>query len=94
MFLPLTKQEMINRNWDNPDFILITGDAYVDHPSFGAAIISRQLESRGFKVCILAQPNYKDVNDFKIFGKPRLGFLITSGVVESMINNYTVNKKK
>ncbi len=94
MFLPLTKQEMINREWDNPDFILITGDAYVDHPSFGAAIISRMLESNGYKVCILAQPDYKNVNEFKKFGKPRLGFLITSGVVESMVNNYTVNKKK
>ncbi|XMB67924.1 YgiQ family radical SAM protein [Mycoplasmatota bacterium zrk1] len=94
MFLPMTKQEMINRNWDNADFILITGDAYIDHPSFGAAIISRLLESHGYKVCILAQPDWKDVNDFKRFGKPRLGFLITSGVVESMVNNYTVNKKK
>ncbi|XMB86274.1 YgiQ family radical SAM protein [Mycoplasmatota bacterium WC44] len=94
MFLPMTKQEMLNRGWENPDLVLISGDAYIDHPSFGAAIISRVLESRGFKVCILAQPNWKEVSDFKKFGKPRLGFLITSGVVESMVNHYTVSKKK
>jgi len=94
MFLPITKQEMLDRGWLNPDFVLITGDAYIDHPSFGAAIISRILESQGFKVCVLAQPDWTDVEEFRKFGKPRLGFLITSGVVESMVNHYTVSKKK
>ncbi len=94
MFLPITKQEMLDRGWRNPDFVLITGDAYIDHPSFGAAIISRVLESYGYKVCVLAQPDWTNIEEFRKFGKPRLGFLITSGVVESMVNHYTVSKKK
>ncbi len=94
MFLPITKKEMLERGWRNPDFVLITGDAYIDHPSFGAAIISRVLESYGYKVCVLAQPDWTNIEDFRRFGKPRLGFLITSGVVESMVNHYTVSKKK
>jgi len=94
MFLPMTKIEMLDRGWEAPDFVLITGDAYIDHPSFGAAIISRILESHGFKVCVLAQPDWQDVEEFRKFGKPKLGFLITSGVVESMVNHYTVSKKK
>lgn len=94
MFLPISKEDMNNRGWSQVDFVLVTGDAYVDHPSFGTAIISRVLESHGYKVGILAQPEYKDCKDFKRFGRPRLGFLINSGVVDSMVNNYSVFKNK
>lgn len=90
MFLPVCKEDMKNRGWDQVDFVLITGDAYVDHHSFGTAIISRVLENRGYKVGILARPDYKSTVDFKRFGKPRLGFLINSGTVDSMVNNYSV----
>lgn len=93
-FLPVTYEEMIARGWQQPDFVYICGDAYIDHPSFGAAIICRTLESRGFKVCFLAQPNWRTVDDFKRFGKPRLGFLISSGNIDSMVNHYTVAKKR
>lgn len=93
-FLPTTKKEMLERGWEQPDFVYICGDAYVDHPSFGAAIITRTLESRGFKVCFLAQPNWQKLDDFKRFGKPRLGFLISSGNIDSMVNHYTVSKKR
>ena len=73
MFLPVSKEDMINRGWDEVDFVLVTGDSYCDHHSFGTAILSRLLERYGYKVAILAQPNYKDKNDFMRFGKPRLG---------------------
>ena len=76
------------------DFVYVTGDAYVDHPSFGVAIISRVLADAGFRVAILSQPNYKDAEDFKRFGRPRLGFLVTSGNIDSMVAHYTVSKKK
>jgi uncharacterized radical SAM protein YgiQ len=89
-FLPLTAEEMRKLGWEQPDFVLITGDAYVDHPSFGAAIIGRLLERYGYKVAILAQPDWKSVTDFRRFGKPRLGFLITSGNVDSMVNHFSV----
>lgn len=89
-FLPLTAKEMQNLGWEQPDFVLITGDAYVDHPSFGAAIIGRLLERYGYKVAILAQPDWKSPDDFRRFGKPRLGFLITSGNVDSMVNHFSV----
>jgi uncharacterized radical SAM protein YgiQ len=89
-FLPLTAKEMNQLGWEQPDFVLITGDAYVDHPSFGAAIIGRLLERYGYKVAILAQPDWKSVIDFRRFGKPRLGFLITSGNVDSMVNHFSV----
>ena len=78
---------MVQRGWDEVDFVLVTGDAYVDHHSFGTAIISRLLERYGYKVAILAQPDYHSAEDFRMFGKPRLGFLINSGVVDSMVNN-------
>lgn len=94
MFLPISKEDMNNRGWEQVDFVLVTGDAYVDHPSFGTAIISRVLESHGYKVGILAQPDYKSCDDFRRFGKPRLGFLINSGVVDSMVNNYSVFKHR
>lgn len=93
-FLPVTYQEMIDRGWDQPDFIYVSGDAYVDHPSFGAAIICRVLESHGYKVCFISQPNWREKTDFMRFGKPRLGFLISSGNIDSMVNHYTVAKKK
>lgn len=93
-FLPVTESDIKKRGWDQPDFILVTGDAYVDHPSFGHAIIGRILENRGYKVAILPQPRWQDAEDFKRFGPPRLGFLITSGNVDSMVNNYSVFKRK
>lgn len=93
-FLPVTIEEMNERGWHQPDFVLITGDAYVDHPSFGTAIISRVLESRGYKVAILAQPDWRKVDDFKRFGKPRLGFLINAGNVDSMVNHFSVFKHR
>lgn len=92
-YLPLTRTEMDKLGWDRPDFILITGDAYVDHPSFGTAVISRVLESQGFKVAILSQPNWKKPDSFKIFGKPRFAFLINGGNMDSMVSNYTAAKK-
>lgn len=94
MFLPVTKQEIEARGWEQVDFVLVTGDAYVDHHSFGTAIIGRILEKNGYKVAVLPQPDYKHVEDFKRFGKPRLGFLINSGTVDSMVNNYSVFKKR
>ncbi len=94
MFLPVTKQDMIERGWDEVDFVLVTGDGYVDHHSFGTAIIGRLLESYGYKVAILSQPDYRSSEDFKRFGRPRLGFLINSGVVDSMVNNYSVFKRR
>ncbi len=93
-FLPITKEEMLNRGWQQPDFVYVSGDAYVDHPSFGAAIVTRVLESNGYKVCFLAQPNWRDTEDFMRFGKPRLGFLVSSGNIDSMVNHYSVSKKR
>lgn len=93
-FLPISKEDMKKENIDQLDFVLITGDAYVDHPSFGTAIISRVLQSEGFTVGIIAQPNWKDDSDFKRLGKPKLGFLINSGNIDSMVNHYTASKKK
>lgn len=93
-FLPITKKEMKNLGWQQPDFVYVTGDAYVDHPSFGCAIISRLLESRGYKVAILSQPDWKDENSIKEFGRPRLGFLVSSGNMDSMVNHYSVSKKR
>ena len=94
MFLPVSKQDMRERGWDQVDFVLVTGDAYVDHPSFGTAIISRQLERFGYKVAILAQPDWKSADDFKRFGRPRLGVLVNSGNVDSMVNHFSVFKHR
>ena len=94
MFLPISKKDMKERGWDQVDFVLVTGDAYVDHPSFGTAIISRQLERFGYKVAILAQPDWKSAEDFKRFGRPRLGFLVNSGNVDSMVNHFSVFKHR
>ncbi len=93
-FLPVTKEEMLERGWEQPDFVYITGDAYVDHPSFGSAIITRTLEAQGYKVCVIAQPDWRTVDDFKRFGKPRLGFFISSGNIDSMVNHYSVSKRR
>ncbi|WP_312355012.1 YgiQ family radical SAM protein [Aminipila sp.] len=93
-FLPITNEECKARGWTQPDFVLITGDGYIDHPSFGTAIISRLLESRGYKVAILPQPDWNSKNDFMRFGRPRLGFLINAGNVDSMVNHYSVFKHK
>ena len=92
-FLPVTAEEISERGWEQPDFILIWGDAYVDHPSFCGAIISRQLEAFGYKVAIINQPDWKDEEDFKKLGEPRLAFLVTSGNIDSMVNHYSVSKK-
>lgn len=92
-FLPINKQDMLERGWDSVDFVYITGDSYVDHPSFGAAIITRVLESKGYRVAVLSQPNWKDKKDFMQFGKPRLGFFITSGNIDSMVAHYTAAKR-
>ena len=93
-FLPLNSKEMEERGWQEVDFVYICGDAYVDHPSFGAAIICRTLEANGFKVAFLSQPDWHKVEEFRQFGKPRLGFLISSGNIDSMVNHYTVSKKR
>ncbi len=92
-FLPVTKEEMLERGWDQPDFLYISGDAYVDHPSFGHAIITRLLDSEGYKVGILPQPDWKNINDFMTLGRPKYAVLISSGVIDSMINHYTASKK-
>lgn len=93
-FLPLTREEMNKYGWIQPDFIYVTGDAYVDHPSFGPAIITRVLENFGYKCAIISQPNIGRQNDFTLFGKPRLGFLVSSGNIDSMVAHYTVGKKR
>ncbi len=93
-FLPVNCCDMLKRGWKEPDFVYVCGDAYVDHPSFGAAIICRILENRGYKVCFLAQPDWKNAKSFNVFGKPRFGFLVSSGNIDSMVNNYTVAKKR
>lgn len=93
-FLPITKEEVKKLGWDQPDFVYVTGDSYVDHPSFGVSIITRVLEAKGYKVAVLSQPNWKDIKNFNPFGKPKLGFFVTSGNIDSMVAHYTVNKKK
>lgn len=93
-FLPVSKKEMLEKGWDYVDFVFIIGDAYVDHPSFGPAIISRVLESHGYRVGIIPQPNWKEDKSIDVFGKPRLGFLVSSGNMDSMVNHYSVSKKR
>ena len=93
-FLPISKKEVETLGWDVVDFVYVSGDAYVDHPSFGTAIITRVLENAGFRVAVLAQPDYKSCEDFKRFGKPRLGFLVSAGNIDSMVAHYTASKKK
>ena len=84
---------MQKRGWDCVDFVYVTGDAYIDHPSFGSAIISRLLESRGYRVGIIAQPDWRKKESIQVFGEPRLGFLVTAGNMDSMVNHYTVSRK-
>ncbi|MPW24485.1 YgiQ family radical SAM protein [Alkalibaculum sp. M08DMB] len=93
-FLPININDMKERGWEKLDFILVSGDAYVDHPSFGTAVIGRVLESRGYKVGVLAQPKWETDEDFKRFGKPKIAFLVTGGNMDSMVNHYSVSKKK
>ncbi|STB60403.1 YgiQ family radical SAM protein [Clostridium perfringens] len=92
-FLPICKDDIIERGWEQCDFVLVTADAYIDHHSFGTAIISRVLENAGYKVGIIAQPDWKSVDDFKKLGRPRLGFLVNGGNMDPMVNHYTVSKK-
>lgn len=92
-FLPVNREDMNKRGWEQPDFVFVTGDAYVDHPSFGSAIISRVLEAHGYKVCMIPQPDWKRDDSIDVFGEPRLGFLVCGGNMDSMVNHYTVNKK-
>ncbi len=94
MFLPVNKDDMLERGWHYVDFVYVSGDAYVDHPSFGAAIITRVLEKAGYKVGFLSQPSWNDLNDIKTFGKPRYGFFVSSGNIDSMVAHYTVAKRK
>ncbi len=93
-FLPINREEMRERGWDAPDFLFICGDAYVDHPSFGHAVISRLLEGAGYRVGMISQPNWRTAEDFKKLGRPRLGVMVSSGVLDSMINNYTAAKRR
>ena len=103
-FLPMTRSECIERGWLPPlgeeltdahgvDFVLVTGDAYVDHPSFSNAVIGRVLEARGYRVAILAQPDWRTVEPFAQFGCPRVAWLVSAGNLDSMLNNYTAHKR-
>lgn len=93
-WLPLTMKEVEKRGWDEVDIVLVSGDAYVDHPAFGTAVIGRIMESEGFRVAIIAQPNWKDdLRDFKKFGRPKYFFGVTAGCMDSMVNHYTANKR-
>ena len=93
-FLPITREEMKERGWDQVDFVYVSGDAYVDHPSFGHAIITRLLESRGYRVGIIAQPDWRKPESVQVFGEPRLGFLVSAGNMDSMVNHYSLAKKR
>ncbi len=93
-FLPVTPADVRARGWSEVDFVYVTGDAYVDHASFGVSIITRVLEAEGYRVAVISQPDYKSCEDFKRFGRPRLAFLVSSGNIDSMVAHYTVSKKK
>jgi len=93
-FLPVNMEDMKKRGWDECDFVFVTGDAYVDHSSFAAALLSRRLERFGYKVGIIPQPDWKELSSFKVLGKPRLAFLVNSGNIDSMVNHYTTFKKR
>ena len=93
-FLPISREDMIKRGWEYVDFTFVIGDAYVDHPSFGPAIISRVLENAGYRVGIIAQPDWKNPESINVFGEPRLAFLISAGNMDSMVNHYSVSKKR
>ena len=93
-YLPVCREDMIRCGWDQVDFAYVVGDAYVDHPSFGHAIISRILEAHGFRIGIIAQPDWKNPESITVFGRPKLGFLVTGGNMDSMVNHYSVSKKR
>ena len=93
-FLPVTREEMEKLGWERPDFVYVIGDAYVDHSSFGPAVISRVLESRGYRVALIPQPDWRREESIAVFGEPRLAFLVSSGNMDSMVNHYTAAKKK
>lgn len=92
-FLPVSSQDLIERNINQVDFVFVSGDAYVDHPSFAAALLGRLLEASGYTIGILAQPDWKNVEEFRKFGQPKLGFLVSAGAMDSMVSNYTANNK-
>ena len=91
--LATSREEIEARGWDEPDIVLVSGDAVVDHPSFAAAILARWLEHHGYRVAILSQPDWKNADDFRRFGKPRLCFAVSAGNMDSMINHYTANRR-
>ena len=93
-FLPVSREDMSIRGWKQCDFIYVSGDAYVDHPSFGHAIITRLLEAHGYKVGVIAQPDWKDKKSIQVLGKPRLGFFVSAGNMDSMVNHYSVSRKR
>ena len=93
-FLPICKQDMLDRGWVQCDFVYVIGDAYVDHPSFGHAIISRVLEHHGYSVGIISQPDWNNPKSIDVFGRPRLGFLVSGGNMDSMVNHYSVTKHR
>ena len=93
-FLPISKEDMNKLGWERPDFIIVTGDAYVDHPSFGTAVIGRVLTDAGYKVGIISQPNWRNTEDFKALGRPKYAFLVNSGNLDSMVNHYSVGKRR
>ena len=89
----MTRDEMQSRGWDEVDVVFVSGDAYVDHPSFAMALLGRLLESAGYRVAILSQPDWRSADAWKTFGRPRLFFAVSAGNMDSMINHYTANKK-
>ena len=91
--LPMTRQEIEERGWDDVDIVFVTGDAYVDHPSFATALLGRVLEADGYRVAVLSQPNWRSCDDWRVFGQPKLGFCVSAGNMDSMINHYTANRK-
>ena len=93
-FLPLSRADMKRRGWEQCDFVYVIGDAYVDHPTFGHAIISRVLENAGYKVGIISQPDWKNPASIQVLGEPRLAFLVMGGNMDSMVNHYSVSKKR
>ena len=93
-FLPVSREEMIDRGWYYYDFLVVTADGYIDHPSFGTTLIARLLESRGYRVAILPQPDWHSAEDFRAMGKPRYGVLIGGGNLDSMVAHYTVAKRR
>ena len=93
-FLPISEAEMKSRGWEQVDFVYVSGDAYVDHPSFGHAIITRLLEAHGYRVGIIPQPDWKSAESITVFGRPRLGFLVSAGNMDSMVNHYYVSGRR